>query len=106
VGQGAKYAYDEARVCYALLAMTHSYLAGARQILWEGGMFDNMPVYNFILTEESWRDYSRRYDHPLLVKARGGFSDLLQFHRAQQLPSPKTAYSRNQMLYSIEILFS
>ena len=105
-GQGAQYAYDEARVCYAWLVMMHSYLAGARQILWEGGMFDNLPVYNFILSEESWRDFGRRYDHPLLIKAREGFNRLLNFHRAQQLHSPKVEFAVIRGINDMPISYS
>lgn len=91
-GQGAKYAYDDARVRYARLNMVHAYLAGARQILWEGGVFDNQPVYNFILSEESWRDFGRRYDHPHLAAVRRNFRELLDLHRAQQLPQPRARF--------------
>ena len=105
-GQGAQYAYDDARVCYAWLVMFHSYLAGARQILWEGGMFDNLPVYNFILSEESWRDFGRRYDHPMLVKAREGFRKLLDFHRAQQLSSPTVEFGVIRGINDMPISYS
>ena len=87
-GQGAQYAYDDARVRFAWLTMLSSYLAGARQIMWEGGCFENLPVYNGILSEESWRDYGRRYDAPELKAMRSQFGGLLNFHRAQQFPSP------------------
>lgn len=91
-GQGASYACDESRVRLTRQIMASSYLAGARQIVWEGGVFDNLPVYNFILSEESWRDYGRRYAHPVLRQLRGCFRELLDLHRAQQLSSPRVRY--------------
>ncbi len=91
-GQGASYACDESRVRLTRQIMASSYLAGARQIVWEGGMFDNLPVYNFVLSEESWRDYGRRYAHPVLRELRGCFRELLDVHRAQQLPSPRVRH--------------
>lgn len=92
-GQGAQYAYDDARVRFAFLNMLSSYLAGARQILWEGGVFDNLPVYNYILSEESWRDYGRRYYDVELVNMRASFGKTLDFHRAHQLSSPKVRFA-------------
>jgi len=92
-GQGAQYAYDDSRVRQAWLTMLSSYLAGARYIVWEGGVFDNLPVYNYLLTEESWRDYGRRYHHPALVAMRENFRRLLDLHRAQQLPSPTVRFA-------------
>ena len=92
-GQGAQYAYDDSRVRQAWLTMLSSYLAGARHIVWEGGVFDNLPVYNYLLTEESWRDYGRRYHHPALVAMRENFRRLLDLHRAQQLPSPTVRFA-------------
>ncbi len=92
-GQGAQYAYDDARVRFAWLTMLSSYLAGARHILWEGGVFDNLPVYNYLLSEESWRDYGRRYPDPEPAAVRACFGKLLDFHRAQQLPSPKVRFA-------------
>jgi len=105
-GQGAQYAYDDSRVRYAWLTMLHSYLAGARQIVWEGGVFDNIPVYNFILSEESWRDFGRRYDHPALVKVRDGFRRLLDFHRAQQLPGPTVRWGVVRGINGMPISFA
>jgi len=92
-GQGAHYACDDSRVRQAWLTMLSSYLAGARHIVWEGGVFDNLPVYNYLLTEESWRDYGRRYHHPALVAMRDNFRRLLDLHRAQQLPSPTVRFA-------------
>jgi len=92
-GTGAHYAYDDSRVRMAWLTMLSSYLAGARHIVWEGGVFDNLPVYNYLLTEETWRDYGRRYHHPALVAMRDNFRRLLDLHRAQQLPSPTVRFA-------------
>lgn len=92
-GQGANYAYDDSRVRLAWLIMLSSYLAGSRQITFEGGCFGNLPVYNYLLTKESWRDYGRRYDDPEPTAVRRCFSQLLDFHRAQQLPSPKVRFA-------------
>jgi hypothetical protein len=87
-GQGAEYACDESRVRLTRQIMLSSYLAGARQILWEGGLFENIPVYNYILSEESWRDYGREFEHPTLERMRGCFRELLAFHQTHQLPQP------------------
>jgi len=95
-GQGAQYGYDESRVRLARLVMFATYLAGGRQILWEGGMYDNYPCYNFILTEESWRDYYRHNADPLLAASRANFCDLINFHRAQQLTTPIVRYGMVQ----------
>lgn len=91
-GQGAAYACDDARVRLADLTMLSAYLAGARHIVWEGGMFDNWPVYNYVLSEESWRDYYRPTDHPVMGALRDRFRHLLDFHRARQLPSPRVRF--------------
>lgn len=91
-GQGGHYAYDVARVRYARLVMLSSYLAGARHIVWEGGVFDNLPVYNYILSEESWRDFGRRYHDEPLPAVRREFARTLDFHRAQQLPAPRVRF--------------
>ena len=95
-GQEAHYAYDESRVRLARLVMFSTYLAGGRQILWEGGMYDNYPCYNFILTEESWRDFYRHAADPILASARSNFRDLVNFHRAQQLTTPCVRYGMVQ----------
>ncbi|OGV65414.1 MAG: hypothetical protein A2498_13890 [Lentisphaerae bacterium RIFOXYC12_FULL_60_16] len=87
-GQGAQYACDDSRARLARLVAYSAYLAGASQVLWEGGIFDNLPAYNYILSPESWRDYGRRLDHPVLVSIRQNMTDLLNFNRAQQLPNP------------------
>lgn len=87
-GQGAQYACDESRVRLTRQIMLSSYLAGARQILWEGGVFDNIPVYNYILSEESWRDFGREFEHPTLVHMRACFRELRAFHQTHQLPQP------------------
>lgn len=92
-GQGAQYAYDDARVRLAWLTMLSSYLAGARQILWEGACFESLPVYNYLLTEESWRDFGRRYHDAEPAALRAHFRDLLNYHRAQQLPSPRARFA-------------
>jgi hypothetical protein len=91
-GQGAQYACDDGRARLARLIAQSAYLAGAAQILWEGGTFDNLPAYNYVLSPESWRDYERRLDHPALVRIRDNMRDLLAFDRAQQLPPPTVHY--------------
>lgn len=92
-GQGAQYACDDARARLARLIAQSAYLAGASQILWEGGTFDNLPAYNYVLSPESWRDYERRLEHPVLVSIRTNMRDLLAFDRAQQLPPPTVRYA-------------
>ncbi len=88
-GQGSQYACDDSRVRLARLVAFSAYLSGAAQILWEGGVFDNLPVYQYALTSESWTDYERRIDHPALCGIRRNMADLLDFDRAQQLPPPR-----------------
>lgn len=92
-GQGAAYPFDQARVRLARLTMLHSYFAGARHIVWEGGCFNSLPVYNYILTPETWRDQYREYDDAEPQAIRRNFSQLLEIHQALQLPAPRVRFA-------------
>jgi hypothetical protein len=87
-GQGAQYAVDESRLRLVRQTVLSSYLAGARHVLFEGGVFDNIPVYQYISTAETWRDYHRRYHDAPLPDLRATLRDLHDLHKAQQLPAP------------------